>query len=817
MTVPSAVSKSGPYTGNGVTVSFAYQFRILDASHIQVVRTEGGVDTVLTTGFTVTGVGNANGNVVFAVAPTAAQKITLIRNVPFVQQTDLENQGAYYAQTIEDALDLGVMRDQQLQEQVGRSVKIPVGADAGFDADELVSSLLNFGDLYLGAKSSAPAVDNQGHPLIIGAVYWDTVSSQMFSWSGSEWKPTFVTGNAVRQLTTATNGQTVISVPTYIVGVNTLTVFLNGLKVMVGADYVETNQNTITFGAGLEAGDEVEVIALQTYLAGTTSAGSVTTEYGVSLARLLELNEGTVAELLADTTLNPAVVPAGSVIEAGGFRYRVVSSGQHLTTAGGVKLYVLSRDVRAFGAVGDGVTNDTAAINAASAAGFKIAPCGDFLITSFAIVADIENWHGNGRFFYNGAALPIGPVTSFLQLNVPSVFATIQAAVDFCEAKTFKDAGFIQIKLADGDYGSVLSPLAGIEPRFPSGSDHIEIIGNTSNKAAVKLFFSAASNGCGFLFHRGNGIFKLNGMTLVGVGGRTAYGVWNSQTYGAGVMVNYNSQVLIGSQFEVTGFYYGIASRYGSGVRCEPGVVVRNAGDCGFFAYAGAMDCQDCQAYDVAHISDGLGFGFTAEAGGFMDCSNSNSSGNYKSGFYANGAGMWAKETVSDNNQGDGFLALNGGRIEVNPPPGGVASNSFDNGGAGYRASGMGSYINGNASLASRNGGGGRIAEYGAAIDLTSSSATSNTGVGNLARFGGGLYGDSATATSNTSHGFHCNVHSWARGSNWSSNSNGGWGYRADDLSYMEIPSSGGISNTAGFDSPALVGTPGNNGSYIEN
>ena len=508
-------------------------------------------------------------------------------------------------------------------------------------------------------------------------------------------------------------------------------------------------------------------------------------------------------------------------VDFGGFAYQVAASGasdHHITTAGGVKLYVVpGQDVRAFGADGDGVTNDTAAVLAAAAAGMKSANSGTYLVTDFAIVEDIANWGGDGAFRYAGADLPVGPVTAFLQLDVPSVFSTIQKAVDFAEAKTFKDAGFIQIKLANGDYGSLVAPLAQIEPQLTSGHDRVEIIGNPANKAAVKLFMTAANNACGFLFQRGNGLFKIDGMTIVGVGGRTAYGVWNSQTYGAGIMANYNSQVLVGANVEVDGFYYSFASRYGSAVRCEPGVVARNAGDCGFFAYAASMDCQDCQAYTVAHISDGLGFGFCAEAGGFMDASRSNASGCHKSGFYANGAGMWAKETTSDSNQGDGFLALNSGRIEVNPPPGGAAANSFANGGAGYRASGPGSYINCNSSLATGNTGGGRIAEYGAAIDLTSSSATSNTGVGNLARFGGGLYGDAAAAMGNASHGFQCNVHSWAKGANWSANTNGGWGYRADDLSYMEIPGSGGVGNTLGFDSPGAAGTPANNGSYIEN
>lgn len=40
---------------------------------------------------------------------------------------------------------------------------------------------------YLGAKASAPAVDNQGGALSAGALYFNTGSLEMFSWTGSAW------------------------------------------------------------------------------------------------------------------------------------------------------------------------------------------------------------------------------------------------------------------------------------------------------------------------------------------------------------------------------------------------------------------------------------------------------------------------------------------------------------------------------------------------------------------------------------------------------------------------------------------------------
>jgi hypothetical protein len=101
-----------------------------------------------------------------------------------------------------------------------------------------------------------------------------------------------------------------------------------------------------------------------------------------------------VTSLLADTTLayagtgtEKAVAGNTVVTRSEGFSYTVAASGatdQHVTTAGGVKLYVLAGEsgfnVKAFGAVGDGVTNDTAAFVKAIAENVTYAPEGIYLI-----------------------------------------------------------------------------------------------------------------------------------------------------------------------------------------------------------------------------------------------------------------------------------------------------------------------------------------------------------------------------------------------------------------------------------------------------
>lgn len=131
MTIPSEVNRSGPYNGNGVTTAFEYQFKIYEPEHLRVILidTDGG-ETVLNHqhDFTVTGVADdSGGNAVLNVAPVNGQKIVLLRGVPFTQDTDLENQGAYYAETVEVRMDLLTMQIQQLKEQTDRSILADYG------------------------------------------------------------------------------------------------------------------------------------------------------------------------------------------------------------------------------------------------------------------------------------------------------------------------------------------------------------------------------------------------------------------------------------------------------------------------------------------------------------------------------------------------------------------------------------------------------------------------------------------------------------------------------------------------------------------
>jgi len=89
-------------------------------------------------------------------------------------------------------------------------------------------------------------------PLNVG----DVVVFDMFVFVVS---PQIGVSSVTRQETIATVGQTVVTVPSYVVGSNSILVWVNGVKQIKGVGYNETSSSVITFTAGLDVGAVVEV------------------------------------------------------------------------------------------------------------------------------------------------------------------------------------------------------------------------------------------------------------------------------------------------------------------------------------------------------------------------------------------------------------------------------------------------------------------------------------------------------------------------------------------------------------------------------
>jgi hypothetical protein len=136
---------------------------------------------------------------------------------------------------------------------------------AAASATAAAASYDSFDDRYLGAKSTAPSVDNDGNALIEGALYWNSVSNAMLAWDGAAWASISSTADIFRYRYTAAGGETSESGPddngltlSYLVGKEQ--VYLNGVLLARTSDYTASNGTSITSLAALAAGDILEVI-----------------------------------------------------------------------------------------------------------------------------------------------------------------------------------------------------------------------------------------------------------------------------------------------------------------------------------------------------------------------------------------------------------------------------------------------------------------------------------------------------------------------------------------------------------------------------
>lgn len=137
MTVSTEVDHND-YTGNGVTTTFPYTFRIFQKSDlvVQVVDLDENL-TILTldTDYTVTGAGGyTGGNVILSSPLTDGYQISITRELPVTQETDLRNQGKFFAEVHEDAFDKLTMLVQQVRSWFSLALRKPTTIANWYDA-----------------------------------------------------------------------------------------------------------------------------------------------------------------------------------------------------------------------------------------------------------------------------------------------------------------------------------------------------------------------------------------------------------------------------------------------------------------------------------------------------------------------------------------------------------------------------------------------------------------------------------------------------------------------------------------------------------
>ena len=226
MTITSPLSTIS-YVGNGSTVSFPFAFPILNSTHIIVTLTDTAqTPAVLTTlsasQYNVSGIGSPLGGTVTLSAPLAAGvSLTIRRLVPYVQTTSIVNQGGFYPDVLENALDYLTMEVQQLADQAARTVVVPVGS--GLDPSSYLTAVQT------AATDAGTMAANAASAALASATYSSTSlnalsAAQSSALSASAYASTCLAALASVQSGALTTTQINTLPATWLAGLSTTTV-----------------------------------------------------------------------------------------------------------------------------------------------------------------------------------------------------------------------------------------------------------------------------------------------------------------------------------------------------------------------------------------------------------------------------------------------------------------------------------------------------------------------------------------------------------------------------------------------------------------
>jgi hypothetical protein len=213
-------------------------------------------------------------------------------------------------------------------------------SDAAVSATSAASSaasaaalLDNFDDRYLGPKSSAPSVDNDGNALIVGALYFDTTTGKMRVYTASGWldASSATVATLANFQFNATAGQTTFSGTAAVGGtlsytVGAVMVALNGVLLESPSEFTASNGTSIVLASGAALNDELNVYAFGNFLvADTYSRAEADAKYvGITGDQSIAGNKNFASGTLYIDDTNDRV---GIGTAAPGTKLQIVSSG----------------------------------------------------------------------------------------------------------------------------------------------------------------------------------------------------------------------------------------------------------------------------------------------------------------------------------------------------------------------------------------------------------------------------------------------------------------------------------------------------------
>ncbi|SDL07942.1 hypothetical protein SAMN05660337_2007 [Maridesulfovibrio ferrireducens] len=178
MTVVSS-SNNITFAGDGVQILFDFNFRIFKEEDLAaVVRDSSGTEIELVAGSDfklVSEAGNdSGGRAMYPVSGIPLQtgsSITFYREISYSQELELVDNDPFSAELLNEAFDRGVMRDQQLQEQVARALKYDIStpAEEQLMPQEFMSNVVSFRDAASAARTGAETARTESEAAQIAA------------------------------------------------------------------------------------------------------------------------------------------------------------------------------------------------------------------------------------------------------------------------------------------------------------------------------------------------------------------------------------------------------------------------------------------------------------------------------------------------------------------------------------------------------------------------------------------------------------------------------------------------------------------------
>jgi hypothetical protein len=378
MAVLSTDTSRVQYTGNGIANTFPISFAFTDSTQIVVALVDSttGVRTNQTnpTHYSV-----VSTNVVMVTAPANTSYLVIYRDVPRTQLVNLVEQDSFSAETLEESLDKSIMIGQQLSRRLDRSLRID---DTEADVLNVLPPALERANKILGFNSVGqpiPTTIAVGSGDLLAANNLSDVASAATALTNLGAQASDAELTAIAGLASAAD-----RLPYFIgSGTASLAIFTAAGRAIV--DDADSAAQRTSLGLGNSATRNVGT-ATGTVATGDDSriTGAIQSTEKAAANGVATLDAGT--KIPAAQLPNPSSSSLGGVRSAANVARKVILD---ISTSGIPTVSFVPKDVinvRDYGAVGNGSTDDCTAINSAISAltnnSTLYFPAGKYRITS---------------------------------------------------------------------------------------------------------------------------------------------------------------------------------------------------------------------------------------------------------------------------------------------------------------------------------------------------------------------------------------------------------------------------------------------------